>query len=159
MSSETHFEQIIADLTRRVDSNYCDYIGRRADMVVGRLLNLQDCRLEAWCKDSGKNHLAAVIDRAWDEGIINQGEWSHLGVADIVVSGTTEGAERVYALAVAAYTVTERHVTLAEYRASLLEKASGVRTIPYLIGNSISEEAADLAAEKGMPFYQREKSW
>ena len=76
-----------------------------------------------------------------------------------MVSGTTEDGEQVYALAVAAHTVTGSHVTLAEYQASLLEKASGVRTIPYLIGNSIEDEAVDLATQKDIRFLQDEKSW
>ena len=60
-----NLKKMTAYLTLLVDSGYKKYIGARAERKAGRLLNLRDCRLEAYCsKDSGENPLAPVIDRA-----------------------------------------------------------------------------------------------
>ena len=71
-------------------------------------------------------------------------------MADVIVSATDQDGALRYVLAEISITVQERDRVRAHRRAALLEKATGVTTIPVAIG--IEEETS--AGPSGVEFFQ-----
>ena len=147
---------MMTDLTRLVDSGYEEYMGRPADRFFARRLGLQTPRLDAWSKDSGRNLLSPVLDQVLDNGSIASNEEFLPACSEIVVSGKTQEGEEVYVTAEASYTVTGGDVTVVKRMAEILQRVSGVKTIPAIIGNDISDEAAAGAIEEESAFIRIE---
>lgn len=90
------------------------------------------------------------VDRAAEEGNITWDDAIYLAIADAIVSGTGQDGKQVYVVMEISITVQEKDQTRAQRRAGLLEKATGVTTIPVVIG--ISEEATE--GDSGVAFWQ-----
>ena len=84
-------------------------------------------------------------DRAAATGIITWAESDELALADVIVRATGQDGTEVYVVAEISVTVQERDWVRAQRRAALLEKATGVMTIPAVIG--VDEESAEGAAD------------
>ena len=79
-------------------------------------------------------------DQAAERGDITWDEADDIVKADVIVIATDQDGALRYVLAEISITVQERDRVRAHRRAALLEKATGVTTIPVVIG--IGEEAA-----------------
>ena len=90
------------------------------------------------------------VDRGAEIGKITWGESDDLALADVIVSATDQDGAQRYVLAEISITVQDRDRVRAQRRAGLLEKATGVTTIPVVIGES--EEATE--GDSGVAFWQ-----
>ena len=90
------------------------------------------------------------VDEAAQRGDITWEEADDLVMADVVVSGTDQDGAQRYVLAEISITVQERDRVRAHRRAKLLERTTGVATIPVVIG--ISEESPE--GDSGVAFWQ-----
>ena len=89
-------------------------------------------------------------DQAAERGDITWDEADDIVKADVIVGATDQDGAQRYVLAEISITVQERDRVRAHRRAALLEKATGVTTIPVVIG--VDEEASE--GDSGVAFWQ-----
>ena len=141
------------DLSRLAGRDYESYAARRAPLMVANLLDLLTVRTLS--STSETQWLDALALRAQLDGAITHAEALQLQAADLVLESLTiptnmppsmtlepqetnparEGrGPELYLLAEISMTIQERDVTRAVDRAAILQKATGTKTKPLLIG-------------------------
>ena len=141
------------DLSRLAGRDYESYAARRAPLMVANLLDLLTVRTLS--STSETQWLDALALRAQLDGDITHAEALQLQAADLVLESLTiptnmppsmtlepqetnparEGrGPELYLLAEISMTIQERDVTRAVDRAAILQKATGTKTKPLLIG-------------------------
>ena len=132
----------------RVD--YRDKVAPFAGRLARRNLGLLNTRVTMWA--GGDNPMSPIpeVDPSAERGDITWDEADDLALADVIVSATDQGGAQRFVLAEISITVQERDRVRAQRRAALLEKATGVPTIPVVIG--IEEEPQ--VSDPGVAFWQ-----
>ncbi len=138
------------DVSRLLGINYEGKATTFAPRMARRILGLTNPTVVAmgWA-----NNMALPLpeaDQAAERGDITWDEADDIVRADVIVSATSQEGTPVYVLAEISITVQEKDRDRARRRAALLEKATGVTTIPAVIG--ISEEAPE--SDSGIVFFQ-----
>ena len=146
----TNVGRMGGDVSRLLGTNYEGKATTFAPRMARRKLGLANPRVVAmgWA-----NNMALPLpeaDQAAERGDITWDEADDIVRADVIVSATDQDGEQRYVLAEISITVQERDRVRAHRRAALLEKATGVTTIPVVIG--IEEEAP--AGDSGAAFWQ-----
>ena len=137
------------DVSRLLGVNYESKATVAVPRLARRILGLTSPTVvgRGWA-----NNLALPIpeaDQAAERGDITWDEAEDIVRADVIVSGTDEDGAQRYVLTEISITVQERDRVRAQRRAGLLEKATGVATIPVVIGEN--EEAP--ANDSGVVFW------
>ena len=138
------------DVSNMMGTDYEGTAARIADRLVRRRLGLTSPTVVM--RGRGCTHHPPTwpeVDQAAAMGTIT-GSLDDLALADVIVRATGEDGSFVYVLAEISITVQERDRVRAHRRAALMEKATGVPTIPVVIG--IDEEAP--AGDSGVAFWQ-----
>ena len=138
------------DVRRLMGTNYEGKATVVAPRMARRILGLTNPIVvgRGWA-----NNLALPLpeaDQAAENGDIMWEEADDLVMADVIVRATGQDGAAVYVVAEISITVQEQDRVRAHRRAVLLEKATGVTTIPVVIG--ISEEAPQ--GDSGAAFWQ-----
>ena len=156
-SAMTHqqFGQVWARIS---DSMYRNEISIYVPRWVRRGLHLQNVELLARGYNSSANPLEPEIEEAESTGDITFDEGDILLELDFLVSGDTAPGNQVYAVIESSCTVTVRDVLSAKRAAVLLRKLKVYRVEPLVVGNSISEEAAERACWDNVRFIRIEQS-
>ena len=126
------------DLGRLVRMDFRDKLAPIADRLARRNLALLNPRVVMWAGGEHPMSPLPEVDQAAERGNITWEEADDLVLADVIVRATREDGLTVYVVAEISITVQERDRVRAQRRAALLEKATGVATIPVVIG--IDEE-------------------
>ena len=131
------------DFRRLAEADYEGKATTFAPRLARRILGLSSPTVvgRGWA-----NNMALPLpeaDQAAERGDITWEEADDLVRADVIVSGTAQDGAAVYVLAEISITVQERDRARALRRAGLLEKATGVVTIPVVIGESEETPADD----------------
>ena len=130
-----------------------DYEGRAtviAPRMAKRLLGLTKPTVVALGWTNNRAVLLPEADEAAERGDITWDEADEIGLADLTVIGTNQDGQQVYVIAEVSITVQQDDRDRAVYRAALLERATGVTTVPVVIGRS--EEDAE--GDSGVAFWQ-----
>ena len=135
----TNVGRMGGDVSRLLGTNYEGKATVAAPRLARRILGLANPTVvgRGWA-----NNLVLPLpeaDQAAENGDITWEEADDLVLADVVVRATGEDGSFVYVVAEISITVQERDRVRAHRRAALLEKATGVPTIPVVIG--IEEDA------------------
>ena len=137
------------DVSRLLGTNYEGKATRFAPRMARRILGLANPTVVAmgWA-----NNMALPLpeaDQAAERGDITWDEADDLVKADVIVAATDQDGGQRYVLAEISITVQENDRARALRRANALQKATGVTTIPVVIG--ISEEAP--SGDTGVAFW------
>ena len=89
------------------------------------------------------NFMGDLTASATQDRNIDDPEADDLERADLVLTGTSPQGQVVYVLAEVSVTVQQEDIASAKRRAALLRRATGVETLPAVMGNSITGEAAE----------------
>ena len=138
------------DVSHMMGTGYEGIVARIADRLVRRELGLTSPTVVMTGRGNTATPPMPEIDQAAETGNITWNESDDLAMADVVVRATGHDGEAVYVVAEISITVQEKDRVRAHRRAELLEKATGVTTIPVVIG--IDEETS--AGPPGVEFIQ-----
>ena len=138
------------DVSRLLGTNYEGKATVAAPRMTRRILGLTNPTVvgRGWANISALPLPEA--DQAAERGDITWGEADDLTRADVIVSATDQDGAQQYVLVEISITVQERDRIRAQRRAALLEKATGVTTIPAVIG--VTEETP--GGDTGVAFWQ-----
>ena len=132
------------DFAHLVGVIYEEAVARIAHRLVRRNLGLADAVVVARSLARNMPLELPDLDLAAGMGDITWDEADDLVMADVVVRGTGPDGEQRYVLAEVSVAVQERDRIRAHRRAALLEKATGVTTIPIVVGMD-EDSPSDLA--------------
>ena len=140
----TNVGRMGGDVSRLLGTNYEGKATRFAPRMARRKLGLATPTVVAmgWA-----NNMALPLpeaDQAAERGDITWEEADDLVMADVIVSATDQDGAQRYVLAEISITVQERDRGRAHRRAVLLERATGVTTIPVVVGMN-EDSPSDLA--------------
>ena len=124
-----------------------DYQTRTARLAPRRLRDLLGVQA-AQVQDNIPN----IISDATQKGAITSDEADALEHADTVLSGVNADGNPVYVLSEISITVQTHDINRAQHRSAILQKATGIPTIPVTLGSAISERGASLAAKEKVTF-------
>ncbi len=132
------------DLSRLTGRDYETRAARRAPSMTADHLNLT--RIETLFTTGNPQYLDALALNAQLQGAITRSENQELTSTDLVLRGEGPETPDFQLLAEISITIQERDLTRAVNRAAILEKATGIRTQPILIGTAIEEglDAGDI---------------
>lgn len=138
------------DVSRLMGTNYEGKATVAAPRMARRILGLTSPTVvgRGWA-----NNMALPLpeaDQAAERGDITWDEADDIVLADVIVSATDQDGAQRYVLAEISITVQERDRVRALRRAELLERATGVATIPVVIGES--EEVPE--GDSGVAFWE-----
>ncbi len=146
------------DLGRLIGSDYEGFATNLAVRAVRREFGIVQARNVAQQSPKDISYINRLNNEATEKGIITDYEAGDLEQADVIVMGQTEDGAPVYVLAEISVTVHEGDVARALRRAAFLQRASGVRAIPMVIGTALSAQAAEDAESAGVAFVALEQS-
>ena len=125
------------DLSRLTGHDYETRAARRAPSMTADQLNLTS--IETLFTTGNPQYLDALALNAQLQGVITRNENTELTNTDLILRGEGPGTPDFQMLGEISITIQERDLIRAVNRAAILEKATGVRTQPILIGTAIEE--------------------
>ena len=137
----TNVGRLGGNVSRLMGTDYEGNAARIADRLVRRNLRLLNPAVVMRGRGTNATPSIPEVDQAAATGTITWDESDDLATADVIVRATGHDGEPVYVVAEISITVQERDRVRAQRRAALLERATGVTTIPVVIG--INEETPD----------------
>ena len=146
----TNVGRMGGDVSRLLGTNYAGKATRFAPRMARRNLGLANPTVVAMGWANNMTLLLPEADQAAEKGDITWDQADDIVKADVIVRATGQDGKAVYVLAEISITVQERDRARAHRRAGLLEKATGVPTIPVVIG--IDEESPE--GDAGVAFWQ-----
>lgn len=138
------------NVSNMLGTGYEGKVARVADRLARRNLGLVDPQVVMKSYLPNPTPPLPEVDQGAEMGNITWEESDDLALADMIVSGTGRDGKQVYVVMEISITVQERDRVRAHRRAVLLERATGVTTIPVVIGES--EEAP--AGDSGVAFWR-----
>ena len=138
------------DVSRLLGTNYEGKATTFAPRMARRKLGLTNPTVVAMGYANNMVLLLPEADQAAERGDITWGEADDLVRADVIVSGTHQDGSQRYVVAEISITVQERDRVRAQRRAVLLERATGVATIPVVMG--VDEETPE--GDSGVAFWE-----
>ena len=138
------------NVSNMLGTGYEGKVARVADRLARRNLGLGDPKVVMKSYLPNPTPPLPEVDQGAESGNITWEESDDLALADVIVSGTGQDGKQVYVVMEISITVQEKDKTRALRRAGLLERATGVSTIPVVIG--ISEEAPE--SNSGVAFWE-----
>ena len=152
---ETNAARMGGDLRRITGKDYEGYILRFAERLINRNTDLERPSVVGSDRNGWESpHMRERNTEAANSGTIEFEEADDLELADIILSGRTPQGGARYVIIEASITVEESDVSTAKIRAEILQKVSGITTIPVVVGVIITEEATAAAQEGGVRFIQ-----
>ena len=145
---ETSQASMGGDISRLTGKDYESYAVRRAPLMAASLLNLPN--VQTLSSANQPQWLDGLALSAQLEGELTHAEALQLQAADLVLRSLTtlppdlrmnpdqeDPGPELYLLAEISMTVQQRDVTRAVNRAAILQKATGTKTKPLLIGTAL----------------------
>ena len=130
----TNVGRLGGDVSNMMGTGYEGIAARVADRLVRRELGLTSPAVVMRGRGNTATPPMPEIDQAAEAGNITWNESDDLVMADVIVRATGQDGAAVYVVAEISITVQERDRVRAHRRAVLLERATGVTTIPVVIG-------------------------
>lgn len=97
--------------------------------------------------------LANLLEDAFEEGRISEEQMDDAKLIDLVASGRRrEDKATIYLAAEASITIAQHDIERAERRAAIIATATGVETMPVIIGETISMPLRVIAEQQGVGY-------
>lgn len=143
----TRIDKDIADLKKDVANLKGDNLERRVNEHSSTYFSRFARRVKL-VEDAERGRL---IEDALDEERISEAEAEALGLADVIAWGQDRAARTdLYLVGEVSWTVAESDITRALTRAVLFQKATGVKTMPVVLGKAIPEHVRTQAITAGI---------
>ena len=149
---ETEVATIGGHMSRMIGADQEGEAARLAPRRVRQHLEVLNARVVHRPGPGYDNFMGDLAASATQDRNIDDPEADDLERADLVLTGTSPQGQAVYVLAEVSVTVQREDIASAKRRAELLRRATGVETLPAAMGNSITGEAAEDAAEDKVAF-------
>ena len=131
-------------LSRLIGEDYESHAARVAPRRLIRNLSTVGASLQYKYRGHNSDWLEGLSTDAYAEGRLAEDEAEELTRADLICNITTSEGEQAYVLAEVSITIQTEDVTRAMQRSILLQQASGINTLPAVVGVSIDESALSL---------------
>ena len=141
---ETETSRMGGHVSRLAGSDYQTRITRLAPRRLRDFLGVQAAQVQ--------DNIPNIISNATQQDAITSDEANALELADTVLSGVNADGDPVYVLAEISITVQTGDINRGQHRSTILEKATGIPTLPVTFGSAISEPASSLADQEKVTF-------
>jgi hypothetical protein len=138
------------ELSSLSGSQYQRHVTEIGKRLVRREMGVHDPRLLHGDLTFGKREAERIGDEAEAKGLITEDENDELLLSDVILVGMDEVGQPVQALLEVSLTVQRNDIERAEARARILEKATGIRTLAGVVGETVPEEERNRAQERGV---------
>ena len=138
------------ELSSLSGSQYQRHVTEIGKRLVRREMGVHDPRLLHGDLTFGKREAERIGDEAEAKGLITEDENDELLLSDVILVGMDEVGQPVQALLEVSLTVQKNDIERAETRARILEKATGIRTLAGVVGETVPEEERNRAQERGV---------
>ena len=139
-------------VSRLIGADYESQAARLAPRRVRQHLEILNARVVHQPRPGSGNFMGNLVADATQDRRIDDPQADDLELTDLILTGTSAQGGAVYVLAEVSVTAQQDDVDDAKRRAGILRQATGVRTLPAVIGESITPEAADSAAQGDVAF-------
>ena len=137
-------------LSNLTGSQYQRHVAEIGYRLVRRELGIQDAHLLEADSAPGKRMIIDISDAAEAVGRITVAESDEVILSDVILTGVDEASQPVQVLLEVSLTVQQHDIERAETRARILEKATGIRTLAGVVGETIPEEERTRAQGHGV---------
>ena len=138
------------ELNSLIGSQYRRHVTGIGPRLVRRAMGVHDARILHADFEFGMRMATKIGDDAEAEGRITPDESDDLIFSDIILTGLDEASQPVQVLLEVSLTVQQHDIERAEARARILERATGIRTLAGVVGESILEEERTQAQGRGV---------
>ena len=138
------------ELSNLTGSQYQRHVTEIGKRLVRREMGVHDARLLHADLAFGERMAIQISDDAEAEGRITAHEADEVILSDIIFAGLDETNQQVQVVLEVSMTVQRHDIERAESRARILEKATGIRTLAGVVGESIPEEERTRAQGHGV---------
>ena len=138
------------ELSSLSGSQYQRDITQLGIRLVRREMGFRDPRLLHGDMTFGERVAARIGDEAEAKGLITEAENDQLIFSDVILAGLDEAGQPVQAVLEVSLTVQQSDIERAVTRARILEKATGIRTLAGVVGETVPEEERNRAQERGV---------
>ena len=138
------------ELSNLTGSQYQRHVAEIGYRLVRRELGIQDAHLLDADSAPGRRMIIDISDAAEAAGRITVAESDEVILSDVILTGVDETSQPVQVLLEVSLTVQQHDIERAEARARILEKASGIRTLAGVVGETIPEEERTRAQGRGV---------
>ena len=149
---ETDVATIGGHVSNMVGANYEGEAARLAPRRLRQHLEVLNARVVHRPGYRYDNFMGNLTAAATQDRRIDDDEADDLERADLVLTGTSPRGREVYILAEVSVTVQQEDVAGAKRRAALLQQATGVETLPAVMGNFINRQATEDAVGDRVTF-------
>ena len=125
-------------VSRLIDDDYESQAARLAPRRVRQHLEILNARVVHQPRPGSGNFMGNLAADATQDRRIDDPQADDLELADLILTGTSAQGGAVYVLAEVSVTAQQDDVDDAKRRAGILRQATGVRTLPAVIGESIA---------------------
>ena len=143
-------QRMSGELSNLTGSQYQRHVTRIGYRLVRREMGIQDARILHADPEFGESTAIRIGDEAEAEGRITADENDDLMLSDVILAGVDDASHPVQVLLEVSLTVQQHDIERAEARARILEKATGIRSLAGVVGESIPEEERKRAQERGV---------
>ena len=137
----------LSSLTGSQYQRHVTEIGKR---LVRREWGIHDARILHADLAFGERRADEISEAAEAAGRITVAESDEVILSDIILTGVDEASQPVQVLLEVSLTVQQHDIERAEARARILEKATGIRTLAGVVGETIPEEERTRAHGRGV---------
>lgn len=137
-------------LSNLTGSQYQRHVAEIGHRLVRREWGIQDAHLLEADSAPGKRMIIDITDAAEAAGRITVAESDEVILSDVIVVGVDEAGQPVQVLLEVSLTVQQSDTERAQARARILEKATGIRTLAGVVGETIPEEERTRAHGRGV---------
>ncbi len=137
----------LSSLTGSQYQRHVTEIGKR---LVRREWGIHDTRILHADLAFGERRADEISEAAEAAGRITVAESDEVILSDIILTGVDEASQPVQVLLEVSLTVQQHDIERAEARARILEKATGIRTLAGVVGETIPEEERTRAHGRGV---------
>ena len=126
------------DISRLTGRDYETRAARRAPLMAAHALNLSHA--ETFFSAAHPDQLDSLALDAQLKGVINPAEALELQSADLIITGHGPNYPELRLLGEISVTIQQKDLDRATRRSQILQKATGITTLPILIGTAVEPE-------------------
>ena len=138
------------ELSNLSGSQYQRHVTEIGKRLVRRNMGFQNVRLLHGDLAFGQRMADDIAEEAENAGRITMDEGDALVMSDAIFIAEDEAGQPVQVLLEVSLTVQQYDIERAETRARILERATGIRTLAGVVGESVSEEERARAQGRGV---------
>lgn len=143
-------QRMSGELSNLSGSQYQRHVTEIGKRLVRRNMGIQNVRLLHADLIFGERMADDIAEEAENAGRITMDEGDALVMSDAIFIGEDEAGQPVQVLLEISLTVQQHDIERAEARSRILEKATGIRTLAGVVGESVPEEERTRAQGRGV---------